>query len=284
MSLSWRISVFLTCPFLRETWVLNPPEVQEATLQFAGWGPRGQQLVRSDLWPGSRGGKKKIRFGVLKLCDMKTGVANGHSGRWFLSGTTWGLDKMFASGIKKKQNKKKHGSDPFTSCKRITVFQKFGFISVLFVFYFSATFLLVIIITHSCVNDYSQVIYILSVRTTTMSTRVESVSALCLTGQKHFSLLCFSVQIFIFENNIYYRATVESRVIRLVSTGKEGVVFNGLADWLYEGTTTESSLHQVLMYKYISAIFASTLFWTLLVSPCSGSVECNRKLSWPCFS
>ncbi|XP_056149185.1 dipeptidyl aminopeptidase-like protein 6 [Lampris incognitus] len=40
--------------------------------------------------------------------------------------------------------------------------------------------------------------------------------------------------IFIFENNIYYRATVESRTIRLVSTGIEGVVFNGLADWLYE--------------------------------------------------
>ncbi|KAM9844637.1 A-type potassium channel modulatory protein DPP6-like [Aulostomus maculatus] len=40
--------------------------------------------------------------------------------------------------------------------------------------------------------------------------------------------------LFIFENNIYYRATVESRSIRLVSTGKEGVVFNGLADWLYE--------------------------------------------------
>ncbi|KAM7379359.1 hypothetical protein PAMP_004921 [Pampus punctatissimus] len=40
--------------------------------------------------------------------------------------------------------------------------------------------------------------------------------------------------IFIFENNIYYRATVESRSIRLVSTGKEGVVFNGLPDWLYE--------------------------------------------------
>uniref|UniRef100_A0A8C9V231 A-type potassium channel modulatory protein DPP6 n=1 Tax=Scleropages formosus TaxID=113540 RepID=A0A8C9V231_SCLFO len=40
--------------------------------------------------------------------------------------------------------------------------------------------------------------------------------------------------IFIFENNIYYRATVESRTIRLVSSGKEGVIFNGLSDWLYE--------------------------------------------------
>ncbi|XP_015228068.1 PREDICTED: dipeptidyl aminopeptidase-like protein 6 isoform X2 [Cyprinodon variegatus] len=40
--------------------------------------------------------------------------------------------------------------------------------------------------------------------------------------------------IFIFENNIYYRSTVDSRSIRLVSTGKEGVIFNGLADWLYE--------------------------------------------------
>lgn len=43
------------------------------------------------------------------------------------------------------------------------------------------------------------------------------------------------MQIFIFENNIYYRSTVESRSIRLVSTGKEGVIFNGLSDWLYEG-------------------------------------------------
>ncbi|XP_061661130.1 dipeptidyl aminopeptidase-like protein 6 isoform X2 [Syngnathoides biaculeatus] len=40
--------------------------------------------------------------------------------------------------------------------------------------------------------------------------------------------------IFIFENNIYYRSTVASRSIRLVSSGKEGVVFNGLGDWLYE--------------------------------------------------
>ena len=49
---------------------------------------------------------------------------------------------------------------------------------------------------------------------------------------------CVSTQIFIFENNIYYRATVESRTIRLVSTGKEGLIFNGLADWLYEGRRT----------------------------------------------
>lgn len=40
--------------------------------------------------------------------------------------------------------------------------------------------------------------------------------------------------IFIFENNIYYQAAVNGRTIRLVSTGEEGVVFNGLSDWLYE--------------------------------------------------
>ncbi|KAF7656562.1 hypothetical protein LDENG_00039470 [Lucifuga dentata] len=48
--------------------------------------------------------------------------------------------------------------------------------------------------------------------------------------------------IFIFENNIYYRATVESRTIRLVSTGKEGVIFNGLADWLYEEEILQSHI------------------------------------------
>ncbi|XP_057190855.1 dipeptidyl aminopeptidase-like protein 6b isoform X2 [Triplophysa rosa] len=40
--------------------------------------------------------------------------------------------------------------------------------------------------------------------------------------------------IFIFENNIYYKARVNSPSIRLVSTGSQGVIFNGLADWLYE--------------------------------------------------
>ncbi|KAG8443571.1 hypothetical protein GDO86_012106, partial [Hymenochirus boettgeri] len=40
--------------------------------------------------------------------------------------------------------------------------------------------------------------------------------------------------LFIFENNIYYQMNVESRAIRLVSTGREGVIFNGLSDWLYE--------------------------------------------------
>ncbi|XP_020779652.1 dipeptidyl aminopeptidase-like protein 6b [Boleophthalmus pectinirostris] len=40
--------------------------------------------------------------------------------------------------------------------------------------------------------------------------------------------------IFIFENNIYYRARLDKSPIRLVSTGKEREVFNGLADWLYE--------------------------------------------------
>uniref|UniRef100_A0A8C1QL47 A-type potassium channel modulatory protein DPP6 n=1 Tax=Cyprinus carpio TaxID=7962 RepID=A0A8C1QL47_CYPCA len=50
------------------------------------------------------------------------------------------------------------------------------------------------------------------------------------------------VSIFIFENNIYYRATVENRSIRLVSTGKEGVIFNGLSDWLYEAEIFKSHI------------------------------------------
>ncbi|XP_031438313.1 inactive dipeptidyl peptidase 10 isoform X2 [Clupea harengus] len=40
--------------------------------------------------------------------------------------------------------------------------------------------------------------------------------------------------IYIFENNIYYRSDVRSNSLRLTSSGKEGVVFNGIADWLYE--------------------------------------------------
>lgn len=42
-------------------------------------------------------------------------------------------------------------------------------------------------------------------------------------------------QIYIFENNIYYQSDVKSNSLRLTSSGKEGVIFNGIADWLYEG-------------------------------------------------
>uniref|UniRef100_A0A8D3CY12 Inactive dipeptidyl peptidase 10-like n=1 Tax=Scophthalmus maximus TaxID=52904 RepID=A0A8D3CY12_SCOMX len=40
--------------------------------------------------------------------------------------------------------------------------------------------------------------------------------------------------IYIFENNIYYQSDVKSNSLRLTSSGKEGVIFNGMADWLYE--------------------------------------------------
>lgn len=46
----------------------------------------------------------------------------------------------------------------------------------------------------------------------------------------------FPPQIYIFENNIYYQSDVKSNSLRLTSSGKEGVIFNGIADWLYEGT------------------------------------------------
>ncbi|XP_052004446.1 inactive dipeptidyl peptidase 10-like [Xyrauchen texanus] len=40
--------------------------------------------------------------------------------------------------------------------------------------------------------------------------------------------------VYIFENNIYYQSDVRSNSLRLTSSGKEGVVYNGIADWLYE--------------------------------------------------
>ncbi|XP_029968486.1 inactive dipeptidyl peptidase 10 [Salarias fasciatus] len=40
--------------------------------------------------------------------------------------------------------------------------------------------------------------------------------------------------LYIFENNIYYQTDVQSSSWRLTSSGQEGLVFNGIADWLYE--------------------------------------------------
>ncbi|XP_052421477.1 inactive dipeptidyl peptidase 10-like isoform X4 [Carassius gibelio] len=40
--------------------------------------------------------------------------------------------------------------------------------------------------------------------------------------------------VYIFENNIYYQSDVRSNSLRLTSSGKENVIYNGIADWLYE--------------------------------------------------
>lgn len=55
------------------------------------------------------------------------------------------------------------------------------------------------------------------------------------------SFCLFSPQIYIFENNIYYQSDVRSNSLRITSSGMEGVIFNGLADWLYEGLYWTSS-------------------------------------------
>lgn len=59
-----------------------------------------------------------------------------------------------------------------------------------------------------------------------------------------------SNQIFIFENNIYYCAHVGKQAIRVVSTGKEGVIFNGLSDWLYEGRIRHLGQQLVMSLSY----------------------------------
>ncbi|XP_068446615.1 inactive dipeptidyl peptidase 10-like isoform X2 [Clinocottus analis] len=48
--------------------------------------------------------------------------------------------------------------------------------------------------------------------------------------------------VYIFENNIYYQSDVKSNSLRITSSGMEGVVFNGLSDWLYEEELLRSQL------------------------------------------
>lgn len=52
----------------------------------------------------------------------------------------------------------------------------------------------------------------------------------------------YSLQIYIFENNIYYQSDVRSNSLRITSSGMEGVIFNGLSDWLYEGLYSNNSV------------------------------------------
>ncbi|KAL8163655.1 UNVERIFIED_CONTAM: hypothetical protein K2H54_032475 [Gekko kuhli] len=46
---------------------------------------------------------------------------------------------------------------------------------------------------------------------------------------------------FILENDIYYQADVSSRAKRITSSGQQGVIFNGISDWLYEEEILQAS-------------------------------------------
>ncbi|XP_016114551.1 inactive dipeptidyl peptidase 10-like isoform X1 [Sinocyclocheilus grahami] len=47
--------------------------------------------------------------------------------------------------------------------------------------------------------------------------------------------------VYIFENNIYYQPDVKSSSLRLTSSGRDGLIFNGITDWLYEEQILHSS-------------------------------------------
>ncbi|KAK1786786.1 hypothetical protein P4O66_017181 [Electrophorus voltai] len=149
----------LTTP---DTVVLTPNEVKRTTLQYAGWGPKGQQLgdtVQILHLPGSVV-ERRIHSTHMSAVHQ-SGLAAWCSHRTIL---------------------------------RLTLISSVGF-------------------THAmdmCVGPLSK------------------------TLNPQFLELCSYIIIFIFENNIYYKPTVTDHPIRLVTTGKEGVIFNGLSDWLYE--------------------------------------------------
>lgn len=52
-------------------------------------------------------------------------------------------------------------------------------------------------------------------------------------------LLSLLLQLYVFENNIYYQANSRSFSWRLTSSGQEAAIFNGIADWLYEGRAAD---------------------------------------------
>uniref|UniRef100_H3B4G8 Dipeptidyl peptidase like 10 n=1 Tax=Latimeria chalumnae TaxID=7897 RepID=H3B4G8_LATCH len=46
--------------------------------------------------------------------------------------------------------------------------------------------------------------------------------------------------LYVFENNIYYQHEVAGSALRLTSSGRDGVVLNGIPDWLYEEEVLQS--------------------------------------------
>ncbi|OBS83255.1 hypothetical protein A6R68_22751, partial [Neotoma lepida] len=152
---------------------LDPPEVSNAKLQYAGWGPKGQQLVN------------------IAPCSKSALMITSHAA---MTESPWGTENTAAGSSAKEL------SEPHSPAIGVP-----GYADV-------TSVVTTAILSDSCPS---------SLNTKTLDP--PSVG--------------LHLNIFIFENNIYYCAHVGKQAIRVVSTGKEGVVYNGLSDWLYEVRT-----------------------------------------------
>jgi dipeptidyl peptidase IV, putative (fragment) len=47
--------------------------------------------------------------------------------------------------------------------------------------------------------------------------------------------------VFIFENNVYFKSSVEDNPIKLTSSSTDSYIYNGIPDWLYEEEILSSS-------------------------------------------
>ncbi len=77
-------------------------------------------------------------------------------------------------------------------------------------------------------------------------------------------------QVYIFENNIYYQPDVKSNSLRLTSSGRDGLIFNGITDWLYEGNTLSSHCyeeHKLCHYSCFCSYFTESFCSSIRADP-----------------
>ena len=48
------------------------------------------------------------------------------------------------------------------------------------------------------------------------------------------------MQVFVYGNNVYYQKDPHATATQLTVTGDAKLIFNGVADWLYEGRQLDS--------------------------------------------
>lgn len=65
----------------RDPQSLDPPEVSNAKLQYAGWGPKGQQLVSQS--------SSGTRFELDEVYTLEAESVSGHSVSGFVRATFW---------------------------------------------------------------------------------------------------------------------------------------------------------------------------------------------------
>lgn len=67
------------------------------------------------------------------------------------------------------------------------------------------------------------------------------------------------LQAYVWNNNVYVKASPTAETVQITEDGEENKIFNGIPDWVYEGNYMKQVLLSIMMWKLWLIVIISFL-------------------------